>query len=100
MRFIGYAELNPGRNFPRLKDSLEKEAYPHKNDVLKFLMGGTVEVARVSRAKDIFSGDTIPAEVLVMHDGDFYWSNILAWYVDKYNLRLPKDFEAHILRNN
>lgn len=97
MQYIGYAELEQGRNFPKLKDSLEKEEYPHKNDVLRFLQSGTVDFARASRAKDVFSGNIIPEEVLVMHDGDFCWSNILAWYVEKYNLRLPKEFEKHIL---
>lgn len=97
MQYIGYKELEPGRNFPMLKDSLEKEAYPHKNDVLRFLLNGTVDFARASRARDVFSGDIIPTEVLVMHDGDFYWSNTLAWYVEKYNLRLPREFESHIL---
>lgn len=100
MRYIGYAELEPGRNFPRMRDSFEKAAYPRKNDILHFLRNGTVEFARASRAKDVFSGDLIPSEVLIMHDGDFYWSNTLAWYVEKYNLRLPNDFERHILKNS
>lgn len=99
MRYIGYEELNPGRNFPKLTDSFEKEAYPGKNDVIRFLKNGTVDLARVSRAKDVFTGAFIPTEVLVMHNGDFCWSNTLAYYVEKYNLRLPKDFERHILRN-
>lgn len=99
MQYIGYEELNPGRNFPRLKDSLEAKAYPNKKAVVEFLQNGTVDLARHSLAKDVFNGERIPNEVLVMHDGDFYWSNVLAWYVDKYNLRLPEKFEAHILNS-
>ena len=100
MRYVGYEELNPGRNFPKMKDSFEKEAYPEKNAVIRFLKNGTVDLARASRAKDVFTGAVIPTEVLVMHDGDFSWSNTLAWYVEKYNLRLPSDFENHILMNS
>ena len=99
MRYVGYAELEPGRNFPKMKDSFSKEPYPHKSKVMRFLQGGSVDLARASRAKDVFSGELIPAEVLVMHSGDFYWSNTLVWYVEKYNLRLPKDFEEYILKN-
>lgn len=97
MRYIGYAETEPGHNFPNMSDSFVKEAYPHKNDVLRFLQNGSVDFARASRAKDVFSGELIPTEVLIMRDGDFCWSSTLAWYVEKYNLRLPKDFEAYIL---
>ena len=97
VRYIGYAELDHGYNFPKLKDSVSKEAYPNKSKIVHFLLNGEVDIARVSRATDIFSGEIIPSEVLVMHDGDFYWSNTLAYYVEKYNLRLPVDFEKHIL---
>lgn len=100
MLYIGYDELAPGHNFPKLKDSLAKEAYPGKSEVVRFLKNGTVDLARMSRVKDIFTGKVIPTEVLVMHDGDFYWSNTLAWYVEKYNLRLPQDFERHILKKS
>lgn len=100
MRFIGYAELNKGKDFPRLEASLESKPYKNKREIVRYLTTGTVELARASRTRDIFTGEIIPAEVLVMRDGDFYWSNELAWYVEKYNLRLPKDFENHILRNN
>jgi hypothetical protein len=99
VRYIGYAELDKGHNFPMLKDSISKEAYPNKREILRFLKNGEVDIARASKAKDIFSGEIIPAEVLVMHDGNFYWSTTLAYYVEKYNLRLPKDFENHILSN-
>ena len=97
MRYIGYDELEPGHNFPKLKDALEKAAYPHKDLILHFLMNGTVDCTRVSRVRDVFSNEVIPYEVHVMHAGEFYWSSTLVWYVENYNLRLPVDFERYIL---
>ncbi len=38
-------------------------------------------------------------ERVCISDGVYVWSNILSYYVDKYNLRLPKDFEEHILKS-
>ena len=96
--YIGYEELAPGHDFPLMKDCMEKKPYPHKEAIIKYLRNGTVEFARLSRAKDVFSGEYIPFEILGMTDGKYFWSNILAWYVDKYNVRLPKEFEAHILK--
>lgn len=100
MRYIGYAELNKGKDFPLLGASLESKPYKNKREIVRYLSNGNVELARASRTRDIFTGEFIPAEVLVMRDGEFYWSNELAWYVEKYNLRLPKDFESHILQNS
>lgn len=99
MRYIGYDELAPERNYPKIKDSLESGEYPHKAEIIQFLLNGEIDLARVSRARDVFTDEIIPTEVLVMHSGDYCWSNTLAWYVEKYNLRLPKDFENYILSN-
>ena len=95
--YIGYEELEPKRGFPCMKDCMEKEPYPHKEAIVQYLRNGNTILARVSRTKDVFSGEYIPFEVLGMTDGKYFWANILAWYVDKYNVRLPKEFEAHIL---
>ncbi|MBR6815954.1 MAG: hypothetical protein IKM60_00415 [Clostridia bacterium] len=99
MRYIGYEELNKGRNYPRLADCLAPTAHPRKTEIVRFLKeNGTIELAQSSRSKDIFTGEVIPEEVLVMRAGDFYWSNELAWYVERYNLRLPQAFEEFILK--
>ena len=97
MKFISFAELEPGRNFPKMTDSMESGPYSHKEEIIQYLLNGNVEFVRVSRAKDVFTGEYIPREVRVMRDGDYCWPNLLAWYVDKYNVRLPREFEEHIL---
>ena len=98
MRYIGYEEIDSGHNFPHLADSLEKQRYPYQEAIADFLKNGEEEFAQMSRAKDVFTGEVIPEEVLVMRAGDFYWSNELAWYVQRYNLRLPQAFEEFILK--
>lgn len=97
MRYIGYEELEPGRGFPELKSSLIDGNYPFKKEIVQFLQTGEIDLVRASRKRDIFTGKWIPLEVMVMHAEDFYWSTELAWYVDQYNLRLPKDFEEYII---
>ena len=98
MRYIGYKELD-AREFPSLKESLEEKAYPNKGKILDFLKNGIIDLTRMSRAKDVFDGEVIPFEIHVMHRGKFSWSNQIAWYVEKYNLRLPDDFEVYIIEN-
>ena len=97
MIFIGFEELQPGYNHPKMTDSIESGPYPHKEEIIQYLLNGIIKFYRLSRVKDVFTGEYIPREVCVMHDGDYCWSNVLAWYVDKYNVRLPREFEEHIL---
>lgn len=95
--FISYKEFGENDNDPSIHDYLEKAPYPNQDKIIHFLKNGKIELARMSRIKDIFTGKRIPDEVLVMSDGDYFWSNSLAWYVEKYNLRMPEEFEQYIL---
>lgn len=98
MKYINYQELNPKGNYPMMKDNLSKERYPNQDAIVHFLRNGEVVLSQLSRNKDVFDGSLIETEVLTLTDGVFYWSNLLAHYVDKYNLKLPEDFEKHILK--
>jgi len=45
----------------------------------------------------VISGDVIRIEDSVRVDEKYAWSESLSYYIDKYNLRLPPDFEKQIL---
>ena len=94
--FISYKELDKDELIS-IHDYLEAESYPHQGKIINFLKNGKIEFAQMSRDRDIFTGERIPQEVLVMSDGDYFWPNTLAWYVEKYNLRMPEEFEQYIL---
>ena len=95
--FISYDELIPGKGFPSIKSYISESSYPNQGQVISFLKNGEVEFVQHSRDRDIFTGELIPYEVRIMSDEEFCWSSVLVWYVERYNLRLPKEFEAHIL---
>ena len=98
LKYIGFDELQPGHNYPKLADSMESGPYPHKEEIIRYLLNSEVFFISLTLPRDVFTGKRIPMSVRVMQDGDYYWSTLLAWYVDKYNVRLPKEFEEHILR--
>ena len=97
MTYINYKELNPHRELPLMRENMTEDGYPHQKLISDYLRKGTIVLAQLSRNKDIFTGELIDTEVLVMTDGEHYWCNQLAYYVDKYNLRLPREFEEFIL---
>ena len=97
MIFITFREFCKDNEDPSIHDYMEKSPYPNQEKIANFLRNGKVEIARMSRDRDIFSGERIPYEAGVMSDGDYFWPNILAWYVEKYNLRMPEEFEQYIL---
>lgn len=94
MKYINYRELYPKWDYPFMRDNLASSRYPHLN----YLLGGKVVLTQLSRNRDVFSGDLIDGEIAILTDGDYYWFNQLAYYVDKYNLKLPEAFVKHILK--
>lgn len=100
MKIINFKEFAPKREHPSIHHYLENEPYPDQDKIIQFLKNGKIEFAQMSRSRDIFTGERIPYEVLGMSDGDYFWSNTLAWYVEKYNLRMPEEFERYILEKS
>ena len=98
MKEIWYEEFAPDRGYQKLQEALFETPYSFQKEIASYLRKGNVILTGLSRAKDVFTGERIPDEVHIMTDGEYLWPNELAWYVEKYNLRLPKDFEEHILK--
>lgn len=98
MIYIGsYDELSPGRGYPSMKKSFSDKPYQGKERVIHYLLHGKEDMVSFRTPKDVFSGEPISMNMIGMNDGEFTWWNTLAHYVEKYNLRLPADFENKIL---
>lgn len=93
-----FDEFGPGLGLPKISDFFEKEPYPGKEKIIKYLKNGRPTYASASKAVDVISGETIPIERYGMTDGEFSWISSLYYYVDKYNLRLDKKFEEKVLK--
>ena len=99
MKYIGkYKELNPNHDFPSMRDSFERVPYEGKDRIIHYLKNGNEDMVSLAIPKDAITGDIIPMTMKGMNDGEFTWFNTLAYYVEKYNLRLPKEFEEKILK--
>lgn len=94
-----YNEFAPNMGFPSIKDYLQKEPYESKETILKYLHNGNIHMVTASRIVDLISGETTNIELVFMDDGKYSWSSAIPYYVDKYNLKLPKAFEEHVLMN-
>lgn len=100
MNILGkYEEFAPGMGFPSLKEHIKSEPYNHQAAILKHLKSGNVHMVTASRIVDVLSGETTNIELVFMNDGKYSWSSKIPYYVEKYNLRLSKDFEDHVLNS-
>lgn len=98
MVFIGrYNELIPGKGYPSMKDFFSRTPYEGQQKIIDYLLHGIEDIVSGAIPKDVISGRPIRMEKVGMNDGEYTWFNTLAYYVQRYNLRLPKEFEEKVL---
>ena len=97
---IRYAEFGPNMGLKSMKEFFEPQPYEGMQSIIDYLKNGKKTYAKAARANDVFTGEAIDVDEYVgMTDGEYSWNSVLSYYVEKYNLRLPKDFEAKVLNN-
>ena len=83
------------KDAPSLKNLFNEEPYPEKNTVILYLKSGKVLGGALRYDKDAFTKCFIEQRhtPCIFTDGEYSWSSELPYYVEKYNVRLPKEFE-------
>lgn len=94
---IHYNEFGPGMGFPSLKDSFYESEYEGQSKIVDYLKSGQTHMVGMGKTYDVLTGEEIEHEILFMDDGKYSWISTLIYYVEKYNLRLPHEFEEYVL---
>ena len=96
-RIFDYNEYGPGMGFSSMKQSMSDAPYEGMDKIVAYLRSGKKTYSAAGVEKDFFSGEPIPGEWCGMTDGIYSWASSLAYYVEKYNLRLIPEFEKFVL---
>lgn len=91
-----WKEFNPLAD-KSMKDDFDAIPSPFRNKIIDYLNNGDILLASPSSAIDIFSGKRMNQINCILTDGEYSWSNSLGYYVQKYNLQIPKELENKIL---
>ena len=95
---LRYREFAMGdQEYPSIRDSFAPSAYAGRDEIAAYLRNGRVTLCATSAAVDVLTGQMIDGQRCLMTDGEYSWNNTLAYYVEKYNLRLPAEFEEKVL---
>lgn len=93
-----WKEFNPKAK-KSMRDDFGTSPSPFCNEIILYLNNGELVLASPSSAVDVFSGERIGHTNCILTDGEYSWSNSLGYYIQKYNLQIPKEFEDKILSN-
>ena len=81
-----------------IKQHIGNNHFTGQQQIVEYLKLGKCIASAAGPAKDIFTAKTINEELTLMTDGKYEWRSDIAYYVEKYNLRLSKDFEDYVLK--
>lgn len=84
---------------PSIRILFNPSKYPGQDSIADYLDSGRMSIVSTSLSEDKISGELIVpyAADCVRSNGDFSWIGSLGYYVRKYNLRLPAEYETYIL---
>lgn len=91
-----FRELGAGADAPSIVDARGTRPSAHKAEVVAYLRGGTVHTFTMRISDDVFDPRASAGRASLVTDGVYAWPQFLAYYVDKYDVSLPADFEAHM----
>ncbi len=97
-----YSEYG-AKNAPSLAQQASNVPYPEKEKIIAYLNDKSkVDGCRLQVPKDRITGERIGDGIELLHlcDGVYSWYSDLAYHVEKYNLRLPKEFEEYVLKHS
>lgn len=95
---IHYNEFGPNMGFPSMKTFFQENTYEGQDKIIKYLRNnGKCSAASPGVVRDVFTGEYVNIPLRFYNDGVYSWTSALAYYIEKYNLRLPKEFEEYVL---
>lgn len=78
--------------------SVSSEKYNSQQQLIDYLKSGVDFAAIAELNHDVFSGQLIPYEALILTDGKYQWTSELIYYVENYNLKLEKEFTDYAIK--
>jgi len=101
---LKYEELSPGFGYESLKGNISDEPYEYKDEMLKYMKTHGKTTLASGLLQDKISGEVpqIKGQCLkniLKTDGVAGWSTAIEYYIENYNLRLPKEGEEYFIKN-
>ena len=93
-----WKEFNPSAE-KSMKDDFGTSPSPFRDRIIDYLNNGELKLASPSSVFDVFSGERISQTNCILTDGEYSWLNSLGYYIQKYNLQIPKELENKILNS-
>jgi len=96
-----FRELRHGMpDGPQLRSVVSKSPHQNEDRIVRYLRSGVLFIATPGFVEDVLAPGQIIGSAHIFTDGVWVWPGDLAHYVEKYHVRLPAEFVAHMEDQN
>ena len=96
-----FRELRHGlADGPSLRESIPKSGGKSATPLVAYLSNAPILFATPGVVDDVLAPGTEIGPPHIRTDGEWCWPSDLAYYVEKYNCRIPEDFASHMKARN
>lgn len=93
-----YRELCKSKpNADSIVNHLASGPYPEKAALLSYMRSAEIQLSAMDVGTDVIDGVSKVFGTDRKTDGTYTWTSHIEYYIDKYNLRPPEDFIAHVM---
>lgn len=75
-----------------------EDNYPYEKNIIEYMKSCEHGLRPFLRVKDELSNEFIPGLPTCYYDDVLKWSSRVPYYMEKYNIRLPEEYENHFLQ--
>ena len=103
LRYVGnFVELgyDDYSDAPSLAATRGKRGADNKAALVAYLNAGIILVFAPGFEQDVLDGKSDAGSSSIATDGTYAWPRTLAYYVERYDVALPDEFEQHVARNS
>lgn len=93
---IGWKEFGDP-NAPSIFSVFSPYQREHEDAIANYLDNGKVFLVSAGISTDVFTGEMISGKHELMTDGEYFWNTDIPYYVRKYHMKLPHEFEQKVL---
>jgi hypothetical protein len=91
-----FREAGYVKDAPSLAAAQGKRTAANKERVVTYLRAGTSYTVSPGPVADLFDPTQHAGTAGILTDGVYAWPHFLAYYVDRYDVELPAEFEQHM----
>jgi hypothetical protein len=96
-----YRELIDNADYPSITSAIADSPQDNEDKIVAYLRNSVCIGGRGGYIPDVLDPSSrVPLSAHPYTDGTYFWTLDLAHYVEKYHLRLPPDFIAHMKSRN